>query len=801
MSFAASRVETKIVISGENNATEAVRSAREGIDGLAESSGDSERALIGIKDLLGDAFEGPLQRLADVAGGLEAVIKGLPGPLGVVAAGVAVVGVGAALLYKHVVETDAKVRELGDSATQSLADSLDSSVDAAIRLQQALGDLPLQLRPVDALLVSVRDRAEAMGLDGEAAAQKYVAALQGGPVALRAFEREFGRLAKATDDLPSVAERLGLSAEAVGLAREVGNEVGRARTFANEALVADRQRSAVVEQLAKLDAQIAASTVRRRAELVDARRELVYQRDTMTELVDKAVQESQALQAVANAQRAAADAAKRRNEQATDAALAIAEIEARAGAVLDQREGLQLRLIASSKRQGEIARRVAEVQADASAGLVDEVTARRALATLRVEDLRLAAADAALARQSQQDRKAAATTARAARDAELSARVKLADVDARIAEGRGDDGAVELRLRALALQADAERSAVARSTNTAAGRAAALLAIERDFADKRAQVAKRVVDDQRAVDDDLVALLETMQAQRVELARNADAAVAQSAATRASILAERARESGDFERAAAIERTQANVDLQAQLASIARDTEAAKLRAVAGTDEALSVERAALARQGEAWEVYAARVARAERQRSEASAEAARSNVERVTSTIGSVSGLGDKATAAIASASEGAKAVAANWGDLAKSAPDAIVAAGGVAAAFVDGEKSKARIMALTEGAAAFASVAVQDYAGAAAHGAAAALYGYAAGSSAPAASGTAATSSTSTSTQGSSASSSSSLASSGGKGNTYVTNFNGILSTRQQVAKGIEAQRRTLRGTGFAA
>ena len=93
MSFAASRVETKIVISGENNATEAVRSAREGIDGLAESSRDSERALIGIKDLLGDAFEGPLQRLADVAGGLEAVIKGLPGPLGVVAAGVAVVGV------------------------------------------------------------------------------------------------------------------------------------------------------------------------------------------------------------------------------------------------------------------------------------------------------------------------------------------------------------------------------------------------------------------------------------------------------------------------------------------------------------------------------------------------------------------------------------------------------------------------------------------------------------------------------------------------------------------------------------
>jgi hypothetical protein len=83
---------------------------------------------------------------------------------------------------------------------------------------------------------------------------------------------------------------------------------------------------------------------------------------------------------------------------------------------------------------------------------------------------------------------------------------------------------------------------------------------------------------------------------------------------------------------------------------------------------------------------------------------------------------------------------VSANWKGMQASAPDAISAVGVVAAAFVDGERSKAAVLAVTEAAAAVASAAGQNYVAAAGHGVAAALYGSVAagvlgGSSAPAA------------------------------------------------------------------
>mgnify|MGYP003646530566 FL=1 len=159
----------------------------------------------------------------------------------------------------------------------------------------------------------------------------------------------------------------------------------------------------------------------------------------------------------------------------------------------------------------------------------------------------------------------------------------------------------------------------------------------------------------------------------------------------------------------------------------------------------------------------------------------------------------GDFAQAA-ASAAGSVQKIAGSWQGLEKSSPDAIGAIGGVASAFVDGERQKAGILAITEGAAALASIAIQDYPGAAAHGASAVLYGLAAGGVIGGASGGAPAAPTAS---GGAAGGFSAGASAGGGqqqdtgGNTYI--FSGITQTTAQLQKKLRRDRRVLAGTGL--
>lgn len=179
----------------------------------------------------------------------------------------------------------------------------------------------------------------------------------------------------------------------------------------------------------------------------------------------------------------------------------------------------------------------------------------------------------------------------------------------------------------------------------------------------------------------------------------------------------------------------------------------------------------------------------------------ARARVVTAAGQVGKVAGSleGDFAAAA-GSAAAGVQKIAGSWQGLAKAAPDAISAAGGVATAFVDGERQKAGILAITEGAAALASIAIQDYPSAAAHGASAVLYGLAAGGVIGGASGGAPAAPTAS---GGAAGGFSAGASAGGGqqqdtgGNTYI--FSGITQTTAQLQKKLRRDRRVLAGTGL--
>ncbi|MCB9739508.1 MAG: hypothetical protein H6747_09590 [Deltaproteobacteria bacterium] len=199
----------------------------------------------------------------------------------------------------------------------------------------------------------------------------------------------------------------------------------------------------------------------------------------------------------------------------------------------------------------------------------------------------------------------------------------------------------------------------------------------------------------------------------------------------------------------------------------------------------------------------AAAVVKAQADARKKEADAARARIGESASYVGQVAGSLDGDFAKAASSAAGAvQKISGSWEGLANSAPDAISAVGGIANAFVDGEREKATILAITEGAAALASIATGNYPSAAAHGASAALYGLAAGGVIGGATGktpsVGGSSGGGTSSGGFTPSTPSGNQSNGSSGgNTYL--FVGVTATKHQLAKQIKRDQRSLVGTGL--
>ena len=107
-------VVSKIVFEGENRAGKAIQEAEgqaaklgDRLKGAADKSGDMERGLLGLKDIIG-GMGGPLGEVADRFGGIEGVLKGLPGMFGPIALAAAAVAAGVAYYYQQAEENRKK---------------------------------------------------------------------------------------------------------------------------------------------------------------------------------------------------------------------------------------------------------------------------------------------------------------------------------------------------------------------------------------------------------------------------------------------------------------------------------------------------------------------------------------------------------------------------------------------------------------------------------------------------------------------------------------------------------------------
>jgi hypothetical protein len=744
MSFAAARVDVKIGLHGEGDAAKSVADVRNGLDKLGGTASKAGAASAGLAAVLGGAVP-EVAKLGQSFTAAGAAASLIPGPLGLAVAAVAAAAIGAYELNKNLSETAAKVQNLGNAATEALADRLDLSVDATIRLQQALEDIPLKLRPTTALLDVVRQRAESMGQDGGEAVAKFTAALGRGPEALRDFERQFGRLASAVDSLPDVAARLGLSQAALGIAQGVGNEAERAKKAAQQAVALERQHQALLEGAAKLAEQATKARVVQSLELNRQSASMQLQAVLAGELVRAATAEANELQAVVDKQRAATEAAQGRTQAAQLASARIAVLEAEAGVQLDKQEQTRAVILTLGLRATEVTRKIKELEDANRAGLVKEVDYRLQLAGLKVEGLGIAAKELALGKQAASDLQTRRQRGQQAHDAEVAAQIRLSRVQAQAAEGSITTlGQVHrLKLRQLQLEEAAELAKSRRATNTVAGHEADKLAIRAEFLAKRqALLDAENKAEQDAANENGKILGDSMQRSADLAVRTADV-VAQGAARRMTGLAAVLRSSGQDEQADLVERRQAWADYQGQLVQMDRELAAQRDLTAAGSEDRANVERQSLEAQAQAYEAYSERLNLVDQRRNQrlkesvnTALDAIRAPAELLTSAGGPSAKLGK----ALDATANGVRQVSANWKGMKASAPDAISAVGVVASAFVNNERRKAAVLAVTEAAAAVASLAGQNYVAAAGHGVAAALYGSVAagvlgGSSAPAA------------------------------------------------------------------
>jgi hypothetical protein len=314
---------------------------------------------------------------------------------------------------------------------------------------------------------------------------------------------------------------------------------------------------------------------------------------------------------------------------------------------------------------------------------------------------------------------------------------------------------------------------------------------------------------------------------RAKLAESAESAVVDARRKEIGSLAEVLRSRGEFARARAVEAAQDAADRQAEIARIeasiaARRKEAedrsAELRrtTVAGTDPAAAareqerlqqdvaaLEAERLARTDAVRAEFAAREQRRAldaRQDAERQAAELRSQVAQVAAILQSPAlAVGGPAGQGLAALASGAEKVAAGFQDFKKNGDSAISASGAIAAAFIEDEKLKAAVLAVTETAASIAAFSVGNIPAGVGHAAAAALYAGVAGGAiggggqrggaAPAGGGFASPSAT-TATP----------APAGGASQNVVINFNQPLVTQADIGKGVHRALRSIGGTGVA-
>ena len=124
-------VQSRIKIDAEDRTKQAMQSVAKNADDIgkrfhevADKSGDAERGIKGVKDILGSLGGQQLADVADKFGGIEGILKGFPGILGPIAAGVAGIGALAYAWYEHTRKTEIEAAKLRADEVRDGAENL-----------------------------------------------------------------------------------------------------------------------------------------------------------------------------------------------------------------------------------------------------------------------------------------------------------------------------------------------------------------------------------------------------------------------------------------------------------------------------------------------------------------------------------------------------------------------------------------------------------------------------------------------------------------------------------------------------
>ena len=507
MARAVAKVEQKIIITGADNASAAVKSAQASLAGLRKEAGKvktaakstsatpivdpakiqqgtqrSGAALAGLTAALGST-QGALGDAGRAATALGSTAAVLPGPIGLAAAAVTGLAAGVYLLGNAALETAAQLELLGTADTARLKRDLDLSTDGAIKLSRALADLNDKgLRPSDDLLQQVIKNANRMGKDGTAAAVAFVKALEAGPEALAKFQGEFGRINGAIASLPDLAASLGLSAEKLGLSKAITVDAEK------QAEVARGLNRIQVQQLELVKTQRAEVAARGVIDRTNSRfQQLVAETDLRA-----AERKSAALRSQIESERALLVLIQQEAAASDRAAAARSIIAARAD-VLEAQAAATRDKGNASRLRGEAlaARQLVAVKAlnafDRLHGTILSANLTTERASLQVRVLQAKAAADAVREANRQSRVASAQRARAA-----SAAVRAAHLKTETARADRDGLRTERERFALLERQRVNELAATAAIPNAAARAAARLAIEEDYATKRAAVERQI---------------------------------------------------------------------------------------------------------------------------------------------------------------------------------------------------------------------------------------------------------------------------------------------------------------------
>lgn len=793
--MAVGRVEQVISIKGQDGATDVVNKVKASLDDLnkstaagfkdaAEKSGDLEKGLLGVRDLVGD-LPAPVQKMADVFGGAEKILQIMPGPLGMVTAGIVAAGAAGYILFKNISETEAKLKLLGDARTFAFKDQLGLAIDEAVKLSQAIGDLPANIKVTDDELKNVVTRAKSLGLEGGQAAVAYAKALKEGPKALIEFEKQFGKLAQTAASLPDISKQLGLDERALNAAKQAADVVAEAATARDAAQTAQIRLNALQDafnEAQRTYAKLSLANREAKAGEIRAQRESI---DLAKEAVDTAKKEFEAKNAALQLSQRKAAAEKVAAEASKIAATDIAVEESKVGLAVGRSAKLRQDNVVVGLKLADIERQRVVLQNTLNAGLITEKEFKQGSLEIDVKQNQLLGADRAKQKADRAEAKAQSDKRKQQIVAEEQALAKLAAAraEATAAQGADDVKVYQARLAAIAQQEAADIDAVRKEEGRAKTKAAKIDLIRIEASAKVKKLQDEEFDKAVKIEEETRKLSE----ERIKFAADT---VAQELKLRAQVAADPLTKEKANVAVAEMERQKELADLEAQLAIASEDR---------------------LARQAVINAEYTAKVVAFAKERQEAQkqeADKVQENFRQQGNALVSILGPASQAVAAYTgnkglggaineTVAQGKKLID-NWQAQGSNSAGVIGAVGNVAAAFVDGEREKAAILAVMEGAQAVASVAVGDIPGAIAHGAAAALYGSVAGgligggaSTAPSAGGGGFAAGGATAGTGEGG---------GGGPATTVINFNAPLGTSYEIGKSVVKAQKAAGASGWS-